>query len=85
MREASVPCGVVNTVPQAIRSPEARARNAVTWIAHPAVGRIPNIASPWRFSETPVADPKAAPRVGEHTHEVLRERLGLGLFIVVGA
>ncbi|MFO1272767.1 MAG: CoA transferase [Rubrivivax sp.] len=77
MREAGVPCGVVNTVPQAIRSPEARARNAVTWIAHPAVGRIPNIASPWRFSETPVADPKAAPRVGEHTHEVLRERLGL--------
>ncbi len=77
MREAGVPCGVVNTVPQAIRSPEARARNAVTWITHPAVGRIPNIASPWRFSETPVADPKAAPRVGEHTHEVLRERLGL--------
>lgn len=76
MRSASVPCGVVNTVPQAIRSPEARAREAVTWISHPSVGRIPNIASPWRFSETPVADPKAAPRVGEHTLEVLREVLG---------
>lgn len=76
MRAASVPCGVVNTVPQAIRSPEARARRAVTWIPHAGVGRVPNIASPWRFSETPVADPRAAPRVGEHTREVLREVLG---------
>ncbi len=76
MRAAHVPCGVVNTVPQAIRSAEARARGAVTWIAHPSVGKIPNIASPWRFSETPVADPTAAPRVGEHTHAVLREVLG---------
>jgi len=77
MRAAHVPCGVVNTVPQAIRSAEARARQAVTWIPHAGVGRIPNIASPWRFSDTPVADPKAAPRVGEHTHEVLRDVLGL--------
>lgn len=77
MREAHVPCGVVNTVPQAIRSAEARARQAVSWIPHPGVGRIPNIASPWRFSDTPVADPRAAPRVGEHTGEVLRQVLGL--------
>jgi len=77
MRQAQVPCGVVNTVPQAIRSAEARARAAVTWIEHPAAGPIPNIASPWRFSETPVADPRAAPRVGEHTREVLRELLDM--------
>lgn len=77
MRAAHVPCGVVNTVPQAIRSAEARARNAVTHIPHKAVGQIPNIASPWRFGLTPVADPRAAPRVGEHTQEVLREVLAL--------
>ena len=76
MRQAQVPCGVVNTVPQAIRSPQARARDAVTWIPHAKVGRIPNIASPWRFGLTPVADPRAAPHVGEHTHEVLRSVLG---------
>ncbi len=77
MRAAQVPCGVVNTVPQAIRSAEARARKAVTHIPHPVVGPIPNIASPWRFSATPVADPRAAPRVGEHTQDVLREVLAL--------
>jgi crotonobetainyl-CoA:carnitine CoA-transferase CaiB-like acyl-CoA transferase len=29
-----------------------------------------------RFSDTPVVDPVAAPRLGEHTGEVLRELLG---------
>ena len=77
MREAHVPCGVVNTVPGAIRSAEARSRRLVTWIEHAGVGRIPNIGSPWRFSETPVADPRAAPRVGEHTEAVLRDLLGM--------
>jgi crotonobetainyl-CoA:carnitine CoA-transferase CaiB-like acyl-CoA transferase len=84
MREAHVPCGVVNTVPQAIRSAEARARQAVSWIPHTGVGRIPNIASPWRFSDTPVADPRAAPRVGEHTGEVLSELLGLDADALAG-
>ena len=76
MRQAHVPCGVVNTVPQAIRSPEARAREAVSWIAHPTAGKVPNIASPWRFGSTPVADPVAAPALGQHTEEVLADVLG---------
>ena len=33
------------------------------------------MAPPWRFAGTPVADPVAAPTVGQHTHEVLRELL----------
>ncbi len=77
MREAGVPCGIVRTVGQALRSAETQARGTVTWIEHPTAGPIPNIAPPWRFADTPVADPVAAPRVGEHTHEVLRQVLGL--------
>jgi crotonobetainyl-CoA:carnitine CoA-transferase CaiB-like acyl-CoA transferase len=76
MREAGVPCGEVRTVGQAIRSPEARERNLVTRIPQPAVGWVPNVASPIRYSETPVVDPTAAPIVGQHTREVLRETLG---------
>jgi crotonobetainyl-CoA:carnitine CoA-transferase CaiB-like acyl-CoA transferase len=52
------------------------ARQAVTWIPHPTVGPIPNVAPPWRFSDTPVADPVAAPTVGQHTQEVLQQVLG---------
>lgn len=78
MREAGVPCGIVRTVGQALRADETRARGTVSWIEHPTAGPIPNIAPPWHFEATPVADPVAAPRVGEHTEAVLRQVLGLG-------
>jgi crotonobetainyl-CoA:carnitine CoA-transferase CaiB-like acyl-CoA transferase len=77
MREAGVPCGQVRSVGEALRSPETQARGTVSWIEHPTAGPIPNIAPPWRFADTPVADPVAAPRIGEHTEAVLRDLLGL--------
>lgn len=76
MREAGVPCGQVRTVSQALRADETRARQVVSWIEHPTAGPIPNIAPPWRFSATPVADPVAAPTVGQHTDAVLHDVLG---------
>ncbi len=76
MRECQIPSGEVRTVGEALRSPEARARNLVTRIAHPDVGEVPNLASPIRYAGTPLADPVPAPRIGQHTAEVLREVLG---------
>jgi crotonobetainyl-CoA:carnitine CoA-transferase CaiB-like acyl-CoA transferase len=75
MRAAGVPCGQVRTVGEAIRSPEARERKLVTRIPHPKTGWVPNVRLPIRYSRTPVADPVAAPAVGQHTDEVLREIL----------
>ncbi|WP_439517360.1 CaiB/BaiF CoA transferase family protein [Hydrogenophaga sp.] len=76
MRAASIPCGEVRNVGDAIRSPEARARNLVTRVEHPVIGWMPNVALPIRYSGTPVADPRPAPAVGQHTEEVLRDTLG---------
>lgn len=76
MRAAQIPCGEVRTVGEAIRSPEARARKLVTRIPHPVLGQVPNIASPIRYAGTPLVDPVPAPRIGQHTAEVLREVLG---------
>ncbi|MBN9429801.1 MAG: CoA transferase [Burkholderiales bacterium] len=76
MRAAQIPCGEVRSVGQALRSPEARARDLVSWIAHPEVGQVPNIASPIRFARTPVVDPTPAPNIGQHSVEILREVLG---------
>jgi crotonobetainyl-CoA:carnitine CoA-transferase CaiB-like acyl-CoA transferase len=76
MRAASIPCGEVRTVGDAIRSPEAVARNLVTRIPHPEVGWLPNVALPIRYSGTPIADPLPPPSVGQHTEEVLRGTLG---------
>jgi crotonobetainyl-CoA:carnitine CoA-transferase CaiB-like acyl-CoA transferase len=76
MRAAQIPCGLVRTVGEAIRSPEARARKLVTSIEHPTIGAVPNIASPIRYGRTPVVDPVPAPSIGQHTAEVLQEVLG---------
>src|ERR1700744_1247834 len=76
MRAAGVPCGQVRTVGEAIRSPEARERGLVTRIPHDTVGWVPNVNLPIRYSETPIVDPVAAPRVGQHTDSILREVLG---------
>jgi crotonobetainyl-CoA:carnitine CoA-transferase CaiB-like acyl-CoA transferase len=76
MRAAGVPCGQVRTVGQAIRSPEARERKLVTRIPHAKTGWVPNVRLPIRYSQTPIADPVAAPAVGQHTDEVIREVLG---------
>jgi crotonobetainyl-CoA:carnitine CoA-transferase CaiB-like acyl-CoA transferase len=76
MRAAGVPCGQMRTIGEAIRSPEARERRLVTRIPHEGVGWVPNVALPIRYSRTPVVDPVAAPAVGQHTREVLRDLLG---------
>ena len=76
MRAAGVPCGQVRTVGEAIRSPEARERGIVTRIPHDKMGWVPNVNLPIRYSRTPIADPVAAPTVGQHTEAVLRELLG---------
>ena len=76
MRAAQIPCGEVRSVGEALRSPEARAREAVTWIPHPTVGQVPNLASPIRFAKTPLVDPAAAPTIGQHSEQILREVLG---------
>ncbi len=76
MRAAQIPCGEVRTVAQALRAPEARARGIVTRIPHPVCGEVPNIASPIRFSDTPLVDPVAAPAIGQHSVELLKTLLG---------
>jgi crotonobetainyl-CoA:carnitine CoA-transferase CaiB-like acyl-CoA transferase len=76
MRAAQIPCGEVRSVPDALRSPEARARKLVTRVPHAKLGWVPNVRLPILYSGTPLADPQPAPAVGEHTHEILAEVLG---------
>lgn len=74
--EAGVPSGVVRNVAEAVESEEARERGLFSRIPHPELGWLPNISSPFRFSETPVRDPSPPPAVGEHTISILKEVLG---------
>ncbi|MGE0097429.1 MAG: CaiB/BaiF CoA transferase family protein [Hydrogenophaga sp.] len=73
---AKVPAGAVRTLPEALESREVQARGLVTQVPHPTAGSVPNVALPLHFSGTPVVPPVAAPMLGQHTDEVLREVLG---------
>ncbi len=75
MRTASVPHGEVRTLGEALQSDEATSRNIATRIPHPVKGWIPNIETPIRLADTPAVNPHAAPAVGQHTLEILRDEL----------
>jgi crotonobetainyl-CoA:carnitine CoA-transferase CaiB-like acyl-CoA transferase len=76
MKAADIPVGFLRTVEEAFNSPEARERHRLSQIPHPKAGTVPNIESPLNLALSPVIDPVAAPLLGQHTREVLREKLG---------
>jgi crotonobetainyl-CoA:carnitine CoA-transferase CaiB-like acyl-CoA transferase len=65
-----VPCGAVNDLEAAFEDPQALAREAVVELHHAELGGVRHIASPLRLSG-PRRAPTRAPRLGEHTHELL--------------
>ena len=76
MRAAGVACGAIRTVGEAMDAPEIRELGLISEIPHPTLGSIPNVGLPIHFTETPLADPVAAPTLGANTDEVLRRLLG---------
>lgn len=76
LRQESVPAGPINNLAEAFLSPEMQQRELVSEIDHPTAGPIPNIALPFRLTGTPLANPVAAPLLGQHTSEILRDILG---------
>ncbi len=77
LEELKVGCGPINTVSDAFADPQIKARGAVVHMAHPATADgIDVIANPVRLSETPADYRLPPPLLGQHTDEVLSERLG---------
>jgi crotonobetainyl-CoA:carnitine CoA-transferase CaiB-like acyl-CoA transferase len=74
--DADVPAGPVNELPEVFENPQVRHRGLLVQTEHPQAGPLPLLASPLRLSETPVTDYPAPPTLGQHTRDVLRDRLG---------
>ena len=72
-----IPVGAINNLAQVVEHPQVKARGALVEIDHPRAGRVRTVGSPVRLSKTPAAIRTPAPLHGQHTHEVLREVLGL--------
>jgi CoA:oxalate CoA-transferase len=77
MEKADVPCGPINTIDQVVADPQVQARGMITTIHHPGAGAVRLPSSPVRLSRTPSRTDRPAPRLGEHTAEVLKAWLGL--------
>lgn len=70
LAKAGVPAGPINSVGQALADPQIAARGLVKE-AQGADGRhFPTVMAPIRFSGARLADPVAAPRLGEHDNIV---------------
>jgi crotonobetainyl-CoA:carnitine CoA-transferase CaiB-like acyl-CoA transferase len=76
LQAAGIPCGPVNSIPQALDTEQAQARGMLQSIPHPADGDIRQIGPAVKLSKTPASIRSAPPRLGEHTEEVLRDFLG---------
>ncbi|MBC94373.1 MAG: CoA transferase [Rhodospirillaceae bacterium] len=80
LEKMKIGCGPINSLEQTFTDPHVLAREMITKIPHPLIkedGGAKLIASPLRLSETPVAYRHHPPLLGEHTNEVLTEKLGL--------
>src|SRR2546429_9747423 len=74
---ACIPIGAFNTLDQVVAHPQVQARGAIVESAHPVAGAVRMAGPPVRFSETPGSVRLPAPLLGQHTAEVLRDRLGM--------
>ena len=77
LEAAGVPCGPINNIDQVFENPQVKARGIKVDIPHPLAGSVPQVASPMRFSETPIEYHAAPPTLGQHNDYVLRELLGM--------
>ncbi|HEU0060080.1 MAG TPA: CaiB/BaiF CoA-transferase family protein [Hyphomicrobiaceae bacterium] len=75
LEAAGVPCAPVLTREQVIQHPQVVASGILVESEHPTAGRLRQTRAAARF-ETPMLVRRGAPRLGEHSREILRE-LGL--------
>ena len=72
-----IPVGAINNLAQVAEHPQVKARGALVEFDHPQAGRVRVVGTPVRLSRTPGAMRTPAPLHGQHTHEVLRDVLGM--------
>jgi crotonobetainyl-CoA:carnitine CoA-transferase CaiB-like acyl-CoA transferase len=77
LQAAGVPAAVVQNARDCLEDPHLRERGYYVQLEHPEAGVTTYDGPGFRLSATPARYERAAPCLGEHTHQVAREVLGL--------
>jgi crotonobetainyl-CoA:carnitine CoA-transferase CaiB-like acyl-CoA transferase len=70
---AGIPAGPVQTYAEVFADPQVKAREMVAELEHPSAGKTRTLGIPVKLSDTPGALRHPAPRLGEHTEEIIEE------------
>ena len=73
--DAGVANGPINNIAQVFEEPQVKARGLKIELPHASAGTVPLVASPMRFSGTPIVHEVPPPVLGQHTDEILRDVL----------
>ena len=76
LEAAAIPCGPINSVAEALASPQTKAREMVATVEHPAAGQVSLTGVPFKMFGTPATIRRPPPVLGQHSREVLADELG---------
>jgi crotonobetainyl-CoA:carnitine CoA-transferase CaiB-like acyl-CoA transferase len=76
LKKSGVPAAQVNHLRELFDDPQVAANDLIAQLSHSQWGRVQQTGMLTKFSSTPGAIDRAAPLLGEHTDEILREYLG---------
>jgi crotonobetainyl-CoA:carnitine CoA-transferase CaiB-like acyl-CoA transferase len=72
LSKEDVPCGPVYDMDEVFKDPQILHRKMVMEVEYSSVGRIKQLGTPMKFSETPCEIRSPPPSFGEHTEEILK-------------
>lgn len=73
LTEVGVPCGPINSIPEVFADPQVQAREMLRYLPHPTAGVVPQVMSPFKFTNARLEIETPPPLLGQHTDEVLHE------------
>jgi crotonobetainyl-CoA:carnitine CoA-transferase CaiB-like acyl-CoA transferase len=73
LREAQIPSGPINSLPETLTHPQLLDRGFIVELDHPLAGLVKSLANPVVLSDTPVSYRLPPPTLGEHNTTILSD------------